>query len=136
MDQLDTIMSGTTPGTTPGTASGTASGIAATAGIRLQDEPGCSVVEMWGEVDGALRPEASAALASALERDLPVVIDTSRVTFIDSTGIAFLVQLYTIGQDEGLQISLRNPPAVVSDVLAMLGVDELVARAAAPALTR
>lgn len=97
-------------------------------GIRLQEEPSHSVVDMWGEVDGALRPEASAALACALDRDLPVVIDTSRVTFIDSTGIAFLVQFYTIGREEGLEVSLRNPPTVVSDVLAMLGVEEFLGR--------
>lgn len=95
-------------------------------GIHFQEEVGCSVVDMWGEIDGALRPEASAAMACALDRDMPVIIDTSRVTFIDSTGIAFLVQLYTIGQEEGLQVSLRNPPSVVSDVLAMLGVDEFL----------
>ena len=98
-------------------------------GIRLQEELSHSVVDMWGEVDGALRPEASAALACALDRDLPVVIDTSRVTFIDSTGIAFLVQFYTIGREEGLEVTLRNPPTVVSDVLAMLGVNEFLGRA-------
>ena len=101
-------------------------------GIRLQEELGYSVVDMWGEVDGALRPEASAALACALDRDLPVVIDTSRVTFIDSTGIAFLVQFYTIGREEGLQVTLRNPPTVVRDVLAMLGVAEFVNLAPLP----
>ena len=98
-------------------------------GISLVEEPSHSVVDMWGEIDGALRPEASAALASALDRDLPVVIDTSRVTFIDSTGIAFLVQFYTIGREEGLEVTLRNPPSVVSDVLAMLGVDQFLGRA-------
>ena len=98
-------------------------------GIRLHEDLGHSIVDMWGEVDGALRQEASAALARALDRDLPVIIDTSRVTFIDSTGIAFLVQFYTIGREEGLQVALRNPPAVVSDVLAMLGVDEFLNRA-------
>ncbi|WP_066462441.1 STAS domain-containing protein [Sanguibacter suarezii] len=95
-------------------------------GISLAEEQSHSVVDMWGEIDGALRPEASAALACALDRDLPVVIDTSRVTFIDSTGIAFLVQFYTIGREEGLEVTLRNPPTVVSDVLAMLGVDEFL----------
>ena len=100
--------------------------IGAIGGIHLNEEVGHSVVDMWGEVDGALRPEASVALASALDRDLPVVIDTSRVTFIDSTGIAFLVQFYTIGREEGLEVTLRNPPAVVSDILAMLGVDEFL----------
>ena len=101
---------------------------AAIGGIRLHEDLSHSIVDMWGEIDGALRPEASAALARALDRDLPVVIDTSRVTFIDSTGIAFLVQFYTIGREEGLQVTLRNPPTVVSDVLAMLGVDDFLNR--------
>lgn len=95
-------------------------------GIGLLEEPGRSVLQMWGEVDSALRPDASGALARALDRNLPVVIDTSKVEFIDSTGIAFLVQVCTIGRDEGLDVTLVDPPAVVSDVLAMLGVDELV----------
>lgn len=91
----------------------------------LFEQPETSVVDMWGEIDVALRSEASAALANALDRDMPVVIDTSKVTFMDSTGIAFLVQLYTIGTEEGLQVSLRNPPNVVTDVLEMLGVIDI-----------
>lgn len=93
-----------------------------TGGITLVERDDVSVVEMWGEIDVALRSEAGAALANALERDLPVVIDTSKVTFIDSTGIAFLVQFSTIGAEEGLAVTLRNPPTVVTDVLEMLGV--------------
>ena len=96
-----------------------------TGGIRLLEEPEASVVDMWGEIDVALRSEASAALANALERDVPVVIDTSKVTFMDSTGIAFLVQFYTIGSEEGLSVTLRNPPTVVTDVLGMLGVIDI-----------
>lgn len=96
-----------------------------TGGIRVIEEPDLSVVDMWGEIDVALRSEASAALANALERDVPVVIDTSKVTFMDSTGIAFLVQFYTIGSEEGLTVTLRNPPPVVTDVLRMLGVDAI-----------
>ena len=98
---------------------------AGTGGIRLLEERDASVVDMWGEIDVALRREASAALANALERDVPVVIDTSKVTFMDSTGIAFLVQFYTIGSEEGLSVTLRNPPTVVTDVLEMLGVIEI-----------
>lgn len=96
-----------------------------TGGITLFEQPDTSVVDMWGEIDVALRSEASAALANALDRDVPVVIDTSKVTFMDSTGIAFLVQFYTIGSEEGLQVSLRNPPTVVTDVLEMLGVIDI-----------
>jgi anti-anti-sigma factor len=92
-------------------------------GIALVERADVSVVDMWGEIDIALRNEASAALARAFERDLPVVVDTSRVTFIDSAGVAFLVQLCRIGRDEGLRVSMHRPPAAVLDVLRMLDLD-------------
>lgn len=97
-------------------------------GIALEETPEASLVSMWGEIDVALRGEADAALANALEREEPVVIDTSRVTFIDSTGIAFLVQLYARGTAGGLRVTLLKPPTVVADVLEMLGVDGVFAQ--------
>lgn len=89
----------------------------------LDDE---SRVVLWGEIDGALRTEASGVLASALRRELPVVIDLEAVTFMDSTGIAFLVQFCTIGADEGITVVVRKPPQLVRDVIEMLGIDELL----------
>ncbi|WP_277213176.1 STAS domain-containing protein [Isoptericola croceus] len=96
-------------------------------GIALSERPSVSVVMMWGEIDVALRNEASAALAGAFQRDLPVIVDASRVTFIDSAGIAFLVQLCRIGQDEGLQVSLHDPPSALRAALRTLELDSLVA---------
>lgn len=96
-------------------------------GIELIEGSNVNEVKMWGEIDVALREEAGAALASALDHDKPVVIDTTDVTFMDSTGIAFLVQFYTIGAQEGLNVKLRRPPAAVSDVLQMLGIEEMLA---------
>ncbi|WP_245885714.1 STAS domain-containing protein [Xylanimonas oleitrophica] len=97
-----------------------------TGGIDLVRGAESSVVEMWGEIDAALRTEASAALAGALEQDVPVVVDATRVDFIDSAGVAFLVQLCRVGRDEGLAVSLRNPPQVVADVLHMVGVHDVI----------
>lgn len=94
-----------------------------TGGIDLIRAADLSVVQMWGEIDAALRSEASAALAGALERDLPVVVDATRVDFIDSAGVAFLVQLCALGRDEGLEVELHNPPQVVAEVLTLVGVD-------------
>ncbi|WP_344250407.1 STAS domain-containing protein [Isoptericola hypogeus] len=96
---------------------------AQTGGIALVERPDVSVVDMWGEIDIALRNEAGAALARAFERDLPVVVDTARVTFIDSAGVAFLVQLCRIGRDEGLRVTIHDAPAPVREVLHMLDLD-------------
>ena len=93
-----------------------------TGGIELDEEPRATVVRLWGEIDVALRDEASAAMASALQRNLPVVIDTREVSFIDSTGIAFLVQFYNIGSAEGLAVSLPDAPERVTSVLELLGL--------------
>ncbi|WP_245534370.1 STAS domain-containing protein [Xylanimonas cellulosilytica] len=102
-------------------------------GIDLVRETDASVVEMWGEVDAALRAEAGLALAGALERDLPVVVDATRVQFIDSAGVAFLVQLCTLGRDEELAVSLRNPPPVVAEVLHLVGCDSVIREERTPA---
>ncbi|QFU98611.1 hypothetical protein KDY119_02127 [Luteimicrobium xylanilyticum] len=111
-------------------------GVVATGTIALVEERDRTVVVLTGEIDVALRAEASAALANALERDLPVVIDATEVTFADSTGIAFLVQFVTIGHDEGLDVTLLDPPQIIVEVLDMLGVRELLVRpvAAEPAV--
>lgn len=91
-------------------------------GIDVIETTDRSTVRLWGEIDGALRDEASAALASSLERDLPVSIDTRDVTFIDSTGVAFLVQFCAIGVHEDLQVALSAPSPVVADVVDMLDI--------------
>ena len=98
----------------------------AVGGISMEVSEDKSRVVLWGEIDGALRTEASGVLASALERELPVVIDLESVTFMDSTGIAFLVQFCTIGADEGIEVVVRKPPQLVRDVIEMLGITELL----------
>ena len=98
--------------------------------IRVAEEPERTSVRLEGEIDGALRAEASVALSTALRRDLPVVVDASAVTFADSAGIAFLMQLRTLGRDEHLDVTFRSLPAAIVDVLEMLGVADLFARAA------
>ncbi len=102
-------------------------------GINMEVSEVKSRVVLWGEIDGALRSEASGVLASALERELPVVIDLESVTFMDSTGIAFLVQFCTIGADEGIDVVVRKPPQLVRDVIEMLGIAELLGLTRDPA---
>lgn len=91
-------------------------------GITVAETADATVAHLWGEIDESLREEASSALTRALDRNLPVVLDTRQVEFIDSTGVAFLIQFCRVGREEGLEVHLRNPPQVVTDVLDMLGL--------------
>lgn len=98
--------------------------------IITDASPGAFVVRLTGEIDGALRDQASAALSRVLTQEAPVVLDTADVRFIDSAGVAFLMQCAASARDLGLPVSLPTPARCVADVLAALGVQELFGSAA------
>lgn len=50
-------------------------------------------VVLAGDVDAALAPELLEAAAEVVASGLPVQVDTRNVTFMDSSGVAFLARL-------------------------------------------
>jgi anti-anti-sigma factor len=93
--------------------------------IYLVERPDATVAHLCGEIDVALRADASRALARMLERSLPIVLDTSEVTFIDSTGLAFLIQCSRFGHEQGVSVTLQDTAETVSALLALVGADDL-----------
>jgi anti-anti-sigma factor len=91
-------------------------------GITVERNGDGSLVTLWGEIDGSMRDAASESMVHAVANGGPVVVDTSGVTFIDSSGLGFVLQLYRLGQETGHPCTLRNPSPVVSDMLQMLGL--------------
>ena len=93
-------------------------------GISYRHDAERSLLTLWGEVDAALRDAASEAMASLAARPapIPVVIDARDVTFIDSSGIAFVLQIYMLGQETGAPVSLLEPSPTVTEVLDMVGM--------------
>lgn len=93
--------------------------------ILVEERSDCTVVKMAGEIDISMRSKTSAALRQVLDRCRPVTVDTSGVTFIDSTGAAFLAQLGMFGSEDGIRVSLTEPSSAVRNLLEMLGVDAM-----------
>lgn len=94
-------------------------------GISARTDGGSTVIRLHGEVDASLRADAGHALAAALIAGGPVVLDPGGVTFIDSTGLAFLIQCLRACGQTGQRCTLEDVPADVATLLAMLGVDAL-----------
>ncbi|MCL2595179.1 MAG: STAS domain-containing protein [Promicromonosporaceae bacterium] len=90
-------------------------------GIDLVRSSADSVIVLWGAIDASLRGQASGALAGALARNLPIVVDVSQVDFMDSSGGAFIMQLAALGRDEGFSVEFRDPPPVVESLLLLTG---------------
>ena len=90
--------------------------------IEVAVGEGRVVVVLTGEIDSALRGEASTAMAAALAAGLPVLVDATDVTFLDSSGVAFLLQLRRAAAEAGQEVSLRDPGRTVADVLRLVGM--------------
>lgn len=95
---------------------------AAIGGIDVTTEAGRTLVRLWGEVDAALRTQASFTMAQALASTAPVVVDATDVTFIDSSGLAFLLQLHLAANEIGQPVTLRDPKGEVVERLRMIGM--------------
>lgn len=95
-------------------------------GMTLRELPDRSVVEAWGEIDLAVRQAAGPMCQTVAERGLPVVIDASGVTFIDSTGMSILVRLARDAQSHDYPVELRHAPWMLKELLTITGVDRLL----------
>lgn len=100
----------------------TGSPIDRTSGIVYAPVDGDVVVTMWGEIDVALRDRASEAMSYVLDARGRVVVDVADVTFIDSSGIAFIIQLYMLGEEDGRDVVLRDPSPSIVELLDMIGM--------------
>lgn len=90
--------------------------------IECSIADGATLVRLVGEIDVALRDQAGAAMAFVVGQNRPVVIDVSQVGFIDSSGLAFLVQLHKMCLESDLPHVLRDPTPNLLDLLDMLGL--------------
>lgn len=85
---------------------------------------GRSVLTVAGELDldsvGALREPAEAELASG--RVSAVALELADMTFIDSSGLALLVELRRLAGDAGVQFELVNLRPGPRRVIAIAGL--------------
>jgi anti-sigma B factor antagonist/stage II sporulation protein AA (anti-sigma F factor antagonist) len=80
-------------------------------------------VQLSGELDLAVADDVRAALDAAIrcarER---VLVDISRVTFMDSTGLATLVHARDAARDQGRRLFLTQPRAQVRRLFQITGM--------------
>jgi anti-sigma B factor antagonist len=100
---------------------------------------GCSVVIATGEIDLHTSPGLRQALATAAGSSDRVILDLSRATFLDSTGIGVMVHALNQGRAlHGRSLCLVGPRGVVRRVLDLTQCSDVfptyatVSEAAAP----
>ncbi|MFI6737758.1 STAS domain-containing protein [Nonomuraea sp. NPDC050451] len=88
---------------------------------------GGTLIEVAGEVDAA----TAANLTACIERGhpdagLPLVLDMSGVSFMDSSGLHVLVQQYHRQDEHGTGLYLAAPHERVRRILKLTGVDQIL----------
>ncbi|HZO66291.1 MAG TPA: STAS domain-containing protein [Kribbellaceae bacterium] len=94
--------------------------------VMIVGADGEAVVYLVGELDLAVRDRLVDALTQASATRHRLVIDLSRTTFIDSTGLKALVDLWRRRGDAGLELVLREPSPAVMHTLQMAGLADLL----------
>ncbi len=81
---------------------------------RVREQGGLQIVAFEGEVDLENSPAARAVLLEAVERGSGVLVDLSGVGYMDSSGVASLVEAYQESKKRGARFALVavNPPAL------------------------
>lgn len=94
------------------------------ASFALDEVHGYAVVVAAGEIDLCTSPGLREALADAVRRSDRVVIDLTRVRFLDSTGMAVMVE--ALGRDQHRRAgALVGPTGLVTRALEITGLTAL-----------
>lgn len=92
---------------------------------QIHEQEGFTVVALSGEIDLSNSPELRAQLLDILAQKKNVLIDLGAVSYIDSSGIASLVEGYQEARDAGLQFGLVNVSEVARNVLQLAHLDQV-----------
>jgi anti-sigma B factor antagonist len=93
--------------------------------IRSQRDGDVHTVAVDGEIDIATAGHVEQELLRAEATDATaIVLDLSKLSFIDSTGIRMLVMADARTRADGCRLTLRRPPDSVLRVLLIAGVAE------------
>jgi anti-anti-sigma factor len=90
--------------------------------VHIEDSPdGASIVALGGELDLSTIPRMEGALVEQIRQRPAVLVDLSKLTFIDSSGIGVLIQAHRIANGTPMGV-LIGPDSQVARVFGIAGV--------------
>jgi anti-sigma B factor antagonist len=97
------------------------------------NRPGVAVLAARGEIDVASAPELERSLSDLIVEGAEIlVVDTSEVSFIDSTGLGVLIGAEKQMRKGGRQLRLVVTQPQIIKLLALTGLDEVFTVTSSP----
>lgn len=91
-----------------------------------------TVIALKGDVDMRHSPAARKVILSSLEQDLPVMVELSGVSYIDSSGVASLVEGLQLAKNRKIEFALAGVSTPVMNVLKLARLDRVFSIYATP----
>jgi anti-sigma B factor antagonist len=91
----------------------------------VREESGYAIVELTGDVDLSCSPELRATILNCLERGRNLLVDLAKVTYIDSSGVASLVEGYQTAKKRKLRFGLVGVSDAALSVLKLARLDKV-----------
>jgi anti-sigma B factor antagonist len=92
---------------------------------NTREEGGYTVIELQGDVDLSCSPDARKQILACLEAGKNLLVDLSGVTYIDSSGVASLVEGYQTAKKKGLKFGLVGVSSAAMNVLQLARLDKV-----------
>ncbi|MCB1877293.1 MAG: STAS domain-containing protein [Chromatiales bacterium] len=92
---------------------------------EIVNRNGYAVVQLSGDVDMSTSPEVREAIINSLKKGEPVLVDLSGVTYIDSSGVASLVEGYQTARAGKLDFGLIGVSSAAMNVLQLARLDKV-----------
>lgn len=88
-------------------------------------EAGYDIVQLHGDVDLSCSPEARRAILASLQQGHHTLVDLHAVTYIDSSGVASLVEGYQAARKLALRFGLVDVSEAAMSVLGLAQLDKV-----------
>lgn len=93
--------------------------------FAVEDKQGFSVVLLNGEVDLSKSPDARKVILNCLKKMKHVMVDLSAVDYIDSSGVASLVEGLQYARSNNLEFGLIGVSEAAMNVLHLARLDQV-----------
>ncbi|HED19212.1 MAG TPA: anti-sigma factor antagonist [Gammaproteobacteria bacterium] len=91
----------------------------------IEDKQGFSVISLSGEVDLNKSPGARKVILNCLKKQRHVMVDMSAVEYIDSSGVASLVEGFQYARSNNLEFGLIGVSEAAMSVLRLARLDKV-----------
>jgi anti-sigma B factor antagonist len=92
---------------------------------NTKEEGGYAIIELDGEVDLSCSPDARKQILDCLGASKDLLVDLSQVTYIDSSGVASLVEGYQTAKKKSLKFGLVGVSDAAMNVLQLARLDKV-----------